>query len=168
MRLGIVVKKFRSTLALALVLWCAGAGCMLVSYAHAAAVNDVGTRATNSAPGWSGVTASTGTQSSCHARHGSSDLDSGVTARTEQSSGWEQISLPATPASSGAMNCCPLTSGSIVNSSRPQGNDETATALTLDSSSSFALENSQPAPRACPLRLPNQNQTYLRCCVFLI
>jgi hypothetical protein len=66
------------------------------------------------------------------------------------------------------MSCCPLANGSIAASSRPQANDEGAAALADEASAFFAYTISQPAPRAYPLRLPNQNQTYLRGCVFLI
>jgi hypothetical protein len=36
-----VLKNLRSAMTLGLILWCAGAGCMLVSYAHSAAMSAI-------------------------------------------------------------------------------------------------------------------------------
>jgi hypothetical protein len=74
--------------------------------------------------------------------------------------------MPSTP-QSGVMNCCPLTSGSIVVTSRPQSNDN-ATVLQHSDSSSQLLSESRPLPVAVPLRLPNRAHSYLLDCAFLI
>src|SRR5947208_14813163 len=71
------------------------------------------------------------------------------------------------PAPSGAMSCCPLTSGSIVVGSRSQTNDH-ASELAQTDSSSLKLTNSNQARVAIPLRLPNRARSYLLDCAFLI
>jgi hypothetical protein len=65
------------------------------------------------------------------------------------------------------MSCCPLTSGSIIAASRSQSSDDHL-ALDENSSSSFGVTNSTSAPLTIPLRLPNQAQSYLLGCAFLI
>jgi hypothetical protein len=65
------------------------------------------------------------------------------------------------------MSCCPLTSGSMVVTSRSQSNDN-ATVLQQSDSSSQLFAESRPSPVAVPLRLPNQAQSYLLDCAFLI
>jgi len=165
--------KFRSAIAFALILWCAGAGCMLVSYAHGAGMS--GPEASHSQPGkksWTGLSASVSTHSCCKARHGSSkqtsEAGTQTLSRADSSTDVEQVSLTETPAPSGVMSCCPLTTGSFVVASRTHSNDTNSTALAQSNSLSFALTNLRPAPLAIPPRLPDQEQTYLRCCVFLI
>jgi hypothetical protein len=66
------------------------------------------------------------------------------------------------------MSCCPLTSGSFVVTSRSQLNEDNASNADQRGSFSLTLTNSQLTPRFDPLRLSDQNQTYLRGCVFLI
>ena len=167
------LRKFRSAIAFTLILWCAGAGCMLVSYAHSAAMNGPG--ASPSHPeekSWAGLSASMSTHSCCKARHGSSrrtaEAGTQTISRADSSTEVEQVSLTESPAQSGAMSCCPLTTGSFVASSRTQSNETNGAAPAQNHSLPFALRNSEPKPLAIPPRLPNQEQTYLRCCVFLI
>jgi len=168
MHVGLAVKKLRSALVLGLVLWCAGAGCMLVSYAHGGAMNDVGRPRANGI-NWSGVAASAGVHSCCKARHASKhNSNYSANAEAETSGVFEQAALPEAPSPSGIMSCCPLTSGSMVLSSKEQANDKTESALASTGVAFGLIANVKPAPLATPLRLPNQNQTYLHCCVFLI
>lgn len=161
--------RFRSTLAFALMLWCAGAGCVLVSYANGAAMSGA-----NLADGQSNkrkltdVSASAGAHACCKARHSSSRQTSSQRESDLQSSGNFQLAVPDLPDSSEATSCCPLTSGSFVVTSRSQLSDDGASNAEQRGSFSLTLTNSQPAPRLDPLRLPDQNQTYLRGCVFLI
>ncbi|HEY0349695.1 MAG TPA: hypothetical protein VGC60_16215, partial [Pyrinomonadaceae bacterium] len=77
------------------------------------------------------------------------------------------LALPSTPTQSGAMSCCPLTSGSMVVASRSQSNDR-ATVSEVISSSSLLVISSDPPPVAVPLRLPNRAHSYLLDCAFLI
>jgi hypothetical protein len=167
------LRKFRSAIAFALVLWCAGAGCMLVSYAHSAAMSGPDpSHAPSGKKSWSGLSASVSTHSCCKARHGSSkrtaEAGTQPSTRADSATNVEQVSLTETPAPSGVMSCCPLTTGSFVVSSRTQSNDTNTAVLAQNDSLSFALRNPRPAPLANPPRLSDQKQTYLRCCVFLI
>jgi hypothetical protein len=157
--------KFRSALTFALMLWCAGAGCMIVSYAHAAAMS-----ATDANSG-SAVHASgsVGTHDCCKARHASEHrLASSTVVHT--SSPWSLMDREAitdVPSSSIAVNCCPLTSGTFVVNSRERIVNENA-PVSHGLEPATAVINIAETPLAIPLRLPDQNQTYLRGCVFLI
>src|SRR5438067_2005749 len=98
---GAISKKFRSVLAFGLVLWCAGAGCILISYAHGAAMSRADSL--HSGKNWGSITASAGSHDCCKARHSSSKRDDrGALAHTEStpqlSAGFEQVALPELPA----------------------------------------------------------------------
>ena len=168
----IFLKKIRVVVAFALAFWCAGTGCMLVSYAHGAALgNDLDT-GHSAHHKLAGLSASAG-HNCCKARHSSSRKNSDAAAKltqavSEASAGLAEIILPESPSPSGAMGCCPLTSGSFVVASRASAHDESDSVATNESTAFLSLTESGRAPVSIPLRLPNQNQTYLRCCVFLI
>jgi hypothetical protein len=168
------LSRFRSTVAFALMLWCAGAGCMLVSYAHGAAMSGANLADSHShKQKLSDASASMGAHACCKARRSSSKATAGASmgqtgSHLESFADVQQIALPEAPGSSDATSCCPLTSGSFVVASRSQSNDDNAARADQRGSFLPTLTNSQPAPRSYPLRLPDQNQTYLRGCVFLI
>lgn len=150
--------KFGKSLALALALWCAGAGCLLVGYAQAATVPDA-----KNATAESEMRASE--HSACHAKQGrkSPQVSS---SRSELAKAALQRNLPK-PGRSGAMSCCPLVSGSIATASRVQVNDALESASVAHTN--FLEDSSHSsAPLVFPLRLPNQHHLYLRGCVFLI
>lgn len=163
------ISRLRSAVAFALTLWCAGAGCMMVSYARAAAM----TVPAYQSPAQSSVeaAASMGSHACCKARRGSSrgHLHS-ATGQTESSAppGFQQAALPGDPASSSATSCCPLTSGSFVTQSRSQSDDDSVLALSHNTALSFALTNSQVHFRAIPWRWFSQDRAYLTGCAFLI
>lgn len=167
------LSRFRSTVAFAMMLWCAGAGCMLVTYAHGVAISGANLAASHSnKQKLSDASASMGAHACCKARHSSSKATAGAsTAQTgshlESFADVQQVGLPEAPGSD-ATSCCPLTSGSFVVASGSQSNDDSAARADQRGSLSLTLTNSQPAPRFYPLRLPDQNQTYLRGCAFLI
>src|SRR5438105_2187784 len=120
---GAISKKFSSVLAFGLVLWCAGAGCVLMSYAPGAAMSSTDSAPTDFRTNWGSIAASAGSHGCCKARHSSSKRnDLFGPAHTEStaqfSAGFEQIALPELPAPAGATSCCPLTSGSFVTASR--------------------------------------------------
>lgn len=162
------ISRFRSTIAFALTLWCAGAGCMLMSYAHGAAMSGANVADTDSTKRkMSDVSASAGGHACCKARYSSSRRTAQRGSDLQSSRSFQQVALPDQPDSSGATSCCPLTSGSFVVTSRSQLSDDNASHIE-QRSSSLTLTNSLPAPGFDPLRLPGQNQTYLRGCVFLI
>jgi hypothetical protein len=166
------ISRFRSTLAFALIFWCAGAGCMIVSYAHGAAMSggaSAGAQSLEQTLG--GVSAAAGSHACCKAHHSSSKIGAAAShssSRLESFTGFLQVALPEAPGPSGASNCCPLTSGSFVPASRAESKDENASIRDQSDSLSLILTSSQPALHFYPLRLPDQNQTYLRGCVFLI
>lgn len=152
------LKRFlslRVIVALALILWCAGTGCMLVSYARTA--NDPAADSTSAADeSLSGMPA-------CHAqRQKTHKATSSKTARDTAG----RFNVPA-PTRSGSMSCCPLTTGSLVATSRPQANDA-APAFSNTNSELPNLVRSTSRPVAIPLRLPNRAHSYLLDCAFLI
>ena len=160
------ISRFRSTIAFALTLWCAGAGCMLVSYAHGAAMSGANLADRNSNKRkLSDVSASAGGHACCKARHSSSTRTASLRESNLQSSlSFQQVALPEAP---GATSCCPLTSGSFVTASRAESNDDGGSLTDQSDSFLLTLSNS-PGPRVCSLSLLDHNQTYLRGCVFLI
>ena len=150
-------KPFK-VLAVALMLWCAGTGCMLVSYACAAETETAAAEsASPAAEDMAGMPA-------CHAQHKKNRNI--ATSKTPAAVSVGQFNLPS-PARSGAINCCPLTSGSIAATSRPQSNSP-ALALANTGSQLTDLLTSRTAPVAVPLRLPNRAHSYLLGCAFLI
>lgn len=156
--------KISKALAIALTLWCAGAGCVLVSYARTAAINCAETGVSESIESTSREMASS--HESCHAKRNGKNRKAAI-ATPAVTNTLAQFRTPA-PARSGAMSCCPLTSGLILSASRVQPNDNHGDAPAADASTDLELFSALSAPLDVPLRLPNQNQTYLRCCVFLI
>ena len=161
------ILRWRSLMAVALIFWCAGAGCMIVSYARAAAIDSVST--SDGMDHAMGDTSSMGGHACCKARHRFANRARTQLTSTAKSSYAEQslLTIPSVPTRSGAMNCCPLTSGSMVVASRMQSNDR-ATVSNEASSSSLLLINSNPAPLAFPQRLPDRAHSYLLDCAFLI
>src|SRR5438128_2239750 len=141
------IKPLRSVLAVALTLWCAGAGCMVVSYAHAAAMNG-GDLAKSARQNFSGASASAMAHACCKARHSAKQNAVRNTISRSESFHHFQIALTEVPAPSEAMSCCPLTSGTFVSASRTQSKEADASALIEKDSFSLILTNSQRAPRA--------------------
>jgi len=165
------LSKLRSTIAVALMLWCAGAGCMIVSYAHAAAMTGAAAHEVRSGDaGWGMASASAGAHDCCKARHKSERrFDSPLPAQASPSeSATKETELAEVPNQTDAMSCCPLTSGTFVMSNRQRaGNDESLAARGIDPIS--IVPNAPVAAARFPeLRSPYQSQTHLRLCVFLI
>jgi hypothetical protein len=165
---AMVLRNLRSAITLGLILWCAGAGCMIVSVAHGAAMREAeATKRTSSS--WGQVSGSAGAHDCCKARHASERR--AASTITHQAISPESLmnieGLAEIPDSSDAMSCCPLTSGTIVVTGRQRINHhDTSVSRSLDPAKVVTTTASMPL--ATPLRLPNQNQTYLRGCVFLI
>jgi hypothetical protein len=159
------ILTFRSAIALALMLWCAGAGCMFVSYARAA-TNDPSSAAGQMDHAMGSM--SMDAHACCKAKHRRASLTAQPGSSTESSQFAESslLTVPSTPTQSDVMSCCPLTSGSIVLASRSQSNDRATVAQQPDSSSMLLIKSS-PSPLAIPLRLPNR-AAYLLDCAFLI
>ena len=145
-------------LAVALMFWCAGVGCMIVAYARCADNEiPVAGAAEPAADEMGGMPA-------CHAHKLKTKRAAKSNSATADSVG--HFSLPA-PARSGAMSCCPLTTGAIATASRQQ-TDNSAPPLARPNSQLPDLIHSTPAPLAVPLRLPNRAHSYLLDCAFLI
>ena len=158
----IVRGKIVKTLAIALMFWCAGAGCIVVSYAKGA-MSEIDSSAatdTHAMPHMSGVMDA---HACCKAKRKGAKRSSSAESTPSE---FTQLTIPE-PVQSNAMNCCPLTSGSIVVAPRSTSNDE-APALAQTFSSPFNPLTSYKAPVAIPLRLPNRAHSYLLDCVFLI
>jgi hypothetical protein len=153
-------------IAVALIGWCAGAGCLTVSYARAA-MAEIEDSTQVLEPSMSGSPKSAAAHACCKARHKS--LKRTTIASQAQLSSAEQLhlSLPSTPAPGNAMKCCPLTSGNMLVGSRYQSH-ENALDAAQNASSIVFLNSFIPKPVAVPLRLPNRDQSYLLGCAFLI
>jgi hypothetical protein len=158
----------RSVMALALIFWCAGAGCMIVSYARAS-MTEAGGPSNSVDQMMAGMSSSMDAHACCKAQRRSKDRGQ-LRAESPTSSellAANLLTLPSTPTQSGAMSCCPLTSGSIVVGSRSQS-DHHANILAEAGSSSLLLIRSNPPPLSVPLRLPDRANAYLLDCAFLI
>ena len=162
-----IISSFRSVLAVGLVLWCAGAGCMIVSYARAAAItgND---DARSTGTGLDQASGSMGSHSCCKARHALPRRSTVSTTRKTPSDLLANLTQLTQVPNSNALSCCPLTSGSIVVAGRQRTSSDDA-SVALDVNAVSSLHNVvATTPSANSLRLPNQSHTYLRGCVFLI
>jgi hypothetical protein len=150
--------KLLKALTIALMFWCAGAGCMMVSYAKGA-MSEMDSMDARMMAHMSG---SMHAHACCKAKRKNAKRSTSAESPRE----FTQFTLPE-PVQNNAMNCCPLTSGSIVVASRSTSNDE-AQALSLSDSSTFKPVISYQKPLAIPLRLPNRAHSYLLDCAFLI
>ena len=154
-------KPFRA-LAIALVFWCAGTGCVLVRSAQAADIGAPDSALSNSMnAGEMGASQ----HSACHAKQ-AKKAGKASRSRSQITKAFEQRNSPR-PGRSDAMSCCPLVNGLFVTSSRGHTQDD-ANVITARNTTSLALTNSSPGPLVVPLRLPNQHHLYLRGCAFLI
>jgi hypothetical protein len=167
---AMVLRNLRSAITLGLMLWCAGAGCMIVSATHGAAMRGAeATKSRSSVAGLGQVSGSAGPHDCCKARHASEHRI--ASSMTDQAKAPESLmnleGAAEFPNTSDAMSCCPLTSGTIVATGRQRvSHNDTSVSRGLDTATVVtSVASTQLAP---PLRLPNQNQTYLRGCAFLI
>lgn len=163
----------RSALAFTLMLWCAGAGCIVATYAHGAAMSGMGaSKVSCGGGGWADTSGSMGTHNCCKARHSSerrfAPSISDRPSSSEPAADFETITLAEVPQSSEAMNCCPLTGGTFVVASRQRINNEDASVTNGIDAISIVPSSSAVAPRSHALHLPYQSQTHVRLCVFLI
>ena len=148
--------KFRVMVALTLMLWCAGTGCLLVCYA--------GESTSLAAETTSSASESMSGMPACHAQRQNTKQVAKSEAPAPDRAG--RLNAPA-PSRSGAMSCCPLTSGLIAAASGAQSND-VAPAISNTSTQLPNLGRSTNKPAAIPLRLPNRAHSYLLDCAFLI
>ena len=155
----------RWAMAITLMLWCAGAGCALGTYAHAA-MRDSQAEAGGMA--MTGLSAGAGAHSCCKARHSSQHAPTIAHRNASVAAEFEEVALPESSSPSDAASCCPLTSGTFVVTARQSVSDDRASEAIKSDAPALVLADVHATPRALPLRLPNQNQTYLRGCAFLI
>ena len=166
----------RVTLAFAVALWMAGAGCLLgcENAVAAASTNDHHTTESLVVSG----DACAAHSASCCAKHGAkvkngaqgkhaskspSTKTPGTTARS--SAAIATLSFGSIPAS---MMDCPLAVNATAALSKA-GPDNAKVGLPLTSVIEPLLGSLEQRPALIPpLRLPNRGHTYLRCCVFLI
>ncbi len=172
-------RVIRVSLALAVALWMAGAGCLL------GCENMVATAATTSEqPSTSAALVVSGDAcASAHSAHCcakmSAKTKSSATARpakltTANSAvrNREEISnevqSPAFNSNPPAMIDCPLAVNATAVLAKV-GSDHANLALVSTNVNQLSEDRfEQSAPLISPLRLPNRGHTYLRCCVFLI
>jgi hypothetical protein len=167
---AVVLRNLRSAITLGLMFWCAGAGCVIVSVAHGAAMSGADTTQMGSSmSGWGQASGSMGTHDCCKARHASERrVVSSISDHAPSSQSLVNLEgLAETPNSSNAKNCCPLTSGTIVVTGRQRVNNDD-TSVSPDPDAVAVVTSAGSTPLTMPLRLPDQAQTYLRGCVFLI
>ena len=145
--------RVRSVISLALMLWTAGAGCMMVSYAQSMRTEAASTDGSSSMDA----------HACCKARKQSK----GHAVSTEVTAHLHQFEEPSSVPSS-AMNCCPLTNGLIVTQSRSQSKSDEAATTEAAQPQPLAVNESRQVSYAGPLRLHNQERTYLIGCAFLI
>jgi hypothetical protein len=155
--------KVAKAIAIALIFWCAGAGCMMVAYAKGA-MAEMDSPTALDGHAMAHMSGSMDAHACCKAKRRGAKRSNSVT----QSCPGEitQFAIPS-PVQSNAMSCCPLTTGLIVVASRSTSNDE-ATALSSTNSSAFKPLTSKQKPLVVPLRLPNRAESYLLDCAFLI
>lgn len=159
MNLG--AKPFKA-LAIALMLWCAGTGCVLVRSAQA---TDIGAGDSALADSMNAGEMGASQHAACHAKQ-AQKAGKASRSRPQLTKAFEQGNFPR-PGRSDAMSCCPLVNGLFVTSSRSQSQDD-ASIIAINDSTLLALTNLAPAPLVVPLRLPDQHHLYLRGCAFLI
>jgi hypothetical protein len=157
--------RSRSIIAFALIAWCAGTGCMIVGYSRAAATESgLAAKLVDHAMGGS---MPMDAHACCKAKRSSPARRARTKSKSAETPELNLLTTPSAPTQTGVMNCCPLTSGAIVATSRSQSNDEAA-ILHQPNSARLLTIKSDPAPLAVPLRLPNRAHSYLLDCAFLI
>ncbi len=158
----------RLTLAPALSLWVAGAGCMLgcegmVATAAAELSDAASHHEESSTIVATGHACSSGDVAQSH------DCCKGTAKSQPASARVTDAALPsATESHSSTMNACPLAVSRAAVASKTRVGDTSEPAAVQQSLLSSDLMREQTTPLSPPLRLPNRGHTYLRCCVFLI
>ena len=162
----------RVTLAFAVALWMAGAGCLLgcEKYSAAASTNlKQPVEATESV-----ATGGTCAHHRANAKHVSNaqQVSNSLSAGANKSEATKRSAANALTFAFGArpssMMDCPLAVNTTAALSKT-GTDNAYAQVALTSVNQSALDSlEQTTALASPPRLPNRGHTYLRCCVFLI
>jgi hypothetical protein len=161
------LKIARMGLAATLVLWVAGAGCLL---------------------GCEGMMTAAASENSAVAPHAKGDLNlvvSGEACASAKSHDCcakqnqraqpkaqrlekQTATLVETDPSSSGMAACPLAMSRTVVAAKKSTDDTRSTTTVANANISTQNPNEQPHPIVTQLRLPNRGHTYLRVCSFLI
>lgn len=142
---------------------------MLVSYAHSASMANAEAASEQvNGSSWAGLSASAGAHSCCKARHSSQHAPANAHSHASLAAELNAVALAESSSSSDAASCCPLTSGTFVVTARQSVSNDRASEVIKSDAPSFVIADVHATLCALPLRLPNQNQTYLRGCAFLI
>ena len=172
------ISIIRVTLAVAVALWMAGAGCLLgcENAVTAASTNDEQTSELLAVSGEACGAHSASccakhgakTKSRVNAQHGSKSPKSELTLAgpiAQSSARPQTLSFGPGPAS---MMDCPLAVNATAALSKG-GADHATVGPELTNTNELLLNSLEQRPALIPpLRLPNRGHTYLRCCVFLI
>jgi len=140
---------------------------MMVSYARAAALSSEPLQVESPKNGFGGVTGSAGAHACCKARRSKSKKSAQTSSPSEVLAGFEQVTLPEGPMPVGAASCCPLTSGSFVTASHTNSDGDNVLIAARSKSTLPTISILRPAISGT-LRLPRQEQSYLRNCALLI
>jgi len=160
-----LIQRARWATSIALMLWCAGLGCALGTYAHTA-TRDHGLPQTQAEGIALTGPAAGAVHSCCKARHSAQHAPEH--SRASVAAGLNEVALTKSSSYSDKMSCCPLTGGTFVVTVRQSVSDGQASEVIKSEAPALVLDNVHATRRALPLRLPNQSQTYLRGCAFLI
>jgi hypothetical protein len=167
MRFLSTIRIVRVSLALAVALWMAGAGCMLGcgNMASAATSSDVVSHENTSTLVASGAACASMQSHHCCAKHGSHSAAKATPKTNSNETASLILAVGSTP---GTMMDCPLAVNSAAALSKA-GSDQASVALpSAGGRTSLSELPAQASAFVRPLRLPNRGHTYLHCCVFLI
>jgi hypothetical protein len=161
------IRIVRVSLALAVALWMAGAGCMLGcgNMVSAATSSDVVSHENTSTIVATGGACASMQSHHCCAKH---RAQSAPKASAKTHSDQTTSLVPALAGIPGSMMECPLAVNAAAALSKA-GSDQSNAALVAVSGRTFLSDSpAQASAFVRPLRLPNRGHTHLRCCVFLI
>jgi len=162
-----LLKIVRSTLALALGLWVAGAGCLLGCEGTMTALASEGSGVSHYATSdlnlvVSGEACASANSHDCCAKRNHR-------AQTKPHRGEKQTAtLVETDPSSSGMSACPLAMSRTAEAAKKSGAETGSATTVVNSNLSTPNLLQQNAPLFAQVRLPNRGHTYLRCCSFLI
>jgi len=160
------LKIARMGLAATLVLWVAGAGCLLGCEGMMTAAASENSAAPHAKGDLnlvvSGEACASAKSHDCCAKqnHRTQPKAQGLEKQT--------ASLVETDPSSSGMAACPLAMSRTVVAAKKSTDDSRSTATVANANISTQNHNEQPHPVVTQLRLPNRGHTYLRVCSFLI
>ena len=163
----------RFVLAPVLILWIAGAGCMMgcegMAAAAASTSNSSSENHSGHQPGQKATIVASGDACSSGGSHACCAKNDGASKPDAKRTGTSDTTLLTLGgSSSGTMKDCPLAMGRAAIAAKIRNTEVAGPAAIAHSilPAENALE--QTSPLSPPARLPNRGHTYLRCCVFLI